>query len=518
MAASIEASTPNGKDGAVTKEVPAKIDEMTVPEHDAEDMFEGTVKTAYSKLSTTLMVVFSALAIGSDGFNSSIIGNLSLIFGVLYPDLSTGMYSRLSNAFIIGMIIGMLGFGYFSDRLGRKSGAIFTTLILVVGIAMSAGASGKDEMGMFWMLVVSRGIAGVGAGGEYPVSGAGATEATDENSGARNHRGFIFAMIADVSATFGFIFGGLVPLLLILCFHQNEAHYHIVWRLALALGAIPPLSIFWFRYKMAVSTAYKKSAAKKQRIPYRLIFKRYWRPLLGCSIGWFLLVLTISLSYNYISYPFGLFASTITERLGIGNSLVKNMGWGTVINCFYIPGGIIGGLLSDRIGRRRTMAIGFGIQAIVGFIIGGALGSIQTVLPLFIVLYGIFLTLGEVGPGATLILTSSESFPTSIRGQCLGLIAAFGKAGAAVGTSVFKPILASFGDSTYKGNQAVFLIGSAFALVGAFTSWYLIPDISNRLENEDEVWKAYLRENGYEIQWGEEDSDTKGLKMDGIVS
>jgi len=95
-------------------------------------------------------------------------------------------------------------------------------------------------------------------------------------------------MIADVSATFGFIFGGLVPLLLILCFHQNEAHYHIVWRLALALGAIPPLSIFWFRYKMAVSTAYKKSAAKKQHIPYRLIFKRYWRPLLGCSIGWFL--------------------------------------------------------------------------------------------------------------------------------------------------------------------------------------------------------------------------------------
>jgi hypothetical protein len=31
---------------------------------------------------------------------------------VLYPDLSTVMYSRLSNAFIIGMILGMLGFGY----------------------------------------------------------------------------------------------------------------------------------------------------------------------------------------------------------------------------------------------------------------------------------------------------------------------------------------------------------------------------------------------------------------------
>jgi nitrate/nitrite transporter NarK len=76
------------------------------------------------------------------------------------------------------------------------------------------------------------------------------------------------------------------------------------------------------------------------------------------------------------------------------------MAWGTLINCIYIPGAFIGGLLSDRIGRRRTMALGFSLQAILGFILGGALGPIQTKLPLFIVLYGICLTLGEVGPGA----------------------------------------------------------------------------------------------------------------------
>lgn len=63
--------------------------------------------TVYYKISVTLMVIFSGLAIRPDGFNASIIGNLSLIFGVLYPDLSTVMYSRLSNAFIIGMIVGM---------------------------------------------------------------------------------------------------------------------------------------------------------------------------------------------------------------------------------------------------------------------------------------------------------------------------------------------------------------------------------------------------------------------------
>tara|TARA_R110002060_G_scaffold3285_8_gene5230 strand:+ start:243 stop:737 length:495 start_codon:yes stop_codon:yes gene_type:complete len=161
----INASEPESKEvsqtkgDAITEAVPYQNGE----DHEAQSLAEG--QTAYSKLSVTLMVVFSGLAIGSDGFNASIIGNLSLIFGVLYPDLSTVMYSRLSNAFLIGMIVGMLGFGYISDRLGRKSGAVLTTFILVTGIALSAASSGKDQLGMFWMLVISRGIAGVGAGG-----------------------------------------------------------------------------------------------------------------------------------------------------------------------------------------------------------------------------------------------------------------------------------------------------------------------------------------------------------------
>lgn len=86
------------------------------------------------------------------------------------------MYSRLSNAFLVGMIIGMLLFGGIVDQLGRKTGAVATTLLLVLGIVLSTAASGSTPTGLLWMMVVARGIAGVGAGGEYPVSGAGATE------------------------------------------------------------------------------------------------------------------------------------------------------------------------------------------------------------------------------------------------------------------------------------------------------------------------------------------------------
>lgn len=324
--------------------------------------------------------------------NAAVIGNVQLVMSIIYPEaLTSTIYSRLSNAFLIGMIIGMLLFGVVVDQLGRKTGAVATTVLLVAGIAMSAAANGTTATGLFWMLIIARGVAGVGAGGEYPVSGAGAAEATDESDKYRKHRGFMFAMLADLSASLGYIWGGLVPLLLLLCVGRKEEHYGIVWRTAFALGAVPPLAIVWFRLRMAIATAYRKSSMRKQRVPYWLALKRYYRPLTGVASCWFL--------YNWISIPFGIFSSTIITRANVGDDLVKNLGWGVVINCFYIPGPFLGGFLSDKIGRRKTMALGFTLQAILGFILGGAMRPIQSVFPLFVVLYGIFLTLGEVGPG-----------------------------------------------------------------------------------------------------------------------
>lgn len=440
--------------------------------------------------------------------NAAIIGNLELLLAVLYPDaLTDSIYSRLSNAFLIGMIIGMLLFGVIVDQLGRKTGAVATTTILVLGIALSAAANGSSTEGMLWMLILARGIAGVGAGGEYPCAGAGAAEATDESDRARKHRGFMFAMLATLSASLGYVFAGLVPLLLLLCVNQEMGKYNIVWRTSLALGLVPPLGIIGFRLRMAVSTAYRKSALRKQRTPYLLAVKRYYRPLIGCSATWLL--------YNYISIPFGIFSSTIISRANPDSSLVKNLGWGVVINCFYIPGPFIGGLLSDKIGRRQTMALGFGLQAALGFVLGGAMAPIQSQFPLFVVLYGIFLTLGEVGPGSTVVLTASESFPTSIRGQLMGFVAAWSKAGAAIGTQVFASLRTAYSDDSSTGDQVAFLVGSAFAVVGAIVAWFVIPDVSRRLDEDDAAWKSYLKENEWKANWGDQVTrDPSGVVLD----
>lgn len=58
-----------------------------------------------------------------------------------------------------------------------------------------------------------------------------------------------------------------------------------------------------------------------------------------------------------------------------------------------------------------------------------------------------------------------------------------------------------------KGNQTVFLIGSAFAVLGAVLTWILVQDVSRDLDDEDTIWKDYLTDKGWHASWG--DTETK---------
>ncbi|KAL4897194.1 MFS general substrate transporter [Aspergillus ambiguus] len=452
-----------------------------------------------SKGSGVLNVVVSGLALFSDGYNAQIIGYMEPLFSVLYKHgMSSTMAGRLSNSFLIGEIFGMIFFGVLIDRMGRRTGVVVATSILVLGIILAAAAHGTNQLGMFWMMVVARGIAGFGAGGEYPVCATSATEAADETSNLRKKRGFLVASTTDFAIDLGFVSAGIVSLIVLACYHQQVSSG--VWRVTFGLGLVLPVVICFFRIRMINSTQYQKHSIRSQ-YPYGLVLKRYWKPMLGTSLAWF--------CYDFVTYPFGIFSSTIISELMTSNTTVQNIGYGTVINCFYLPGCLLGGLLMDKIGRKQNMTLGFFLWAIWGFILGGALHPIQTVLPLFVVMYGIFMALGEMGPGVSTFLCAAESFPTPLRGHFLGFAAAVGKAGASIGTEVFTPIQNAF-DTTAQGQQAVFLIGSAFTLVGGLVAWFLIPDMSRELETEDARFKAYLEEHGYDVShYGEVGVDRK---------
>jgi MFS family permease len=191
-----------------------------------------------------------------------------------------------------------------------------------------------------------------GAGGEYPVCGTGSAEASDESEFARKRRGILVAMSTDFSIDLGFVFAGIVALIVLSAYDDRTSVG--VWRVCFGLGIVLPVVLLFFRLRMINSTQYRKHAMKK-KIPYGLVLKRYWKPMLGTSLAWFM--------YDFVTYPFGIFSSTIISTLNPSGSLIQDIGLGTAVNCFYLPGCIVGGFLMDLIGRKQTMTLGFACWA-----------------------------------------------------------------------------------------------------------------------------------------------------------
>lgn len=86
----------------------------------------------------------------------------------------------------------------------------------------------------------------------------------------------------------------------------GENHLRAVWRLSLGLNVIPAFGVFVWRWSMEEPTMYKKDCMARAKIPYFLIFKRYWVQLAAISIIWCL--------YDLSFYPFNIYSSTIINR------------------------------------------------------------------------------------------------------------------------------------------------------------------------------------------------------------
>lgn len=111
-------------------------------------------------------------------------------------------------------------------------------------------------------------------------------------------------------------------------------------------------------------------------------------------------------------------------------------------------------------------------------------------------MYGLFLALGEFGPGDTMGLNAMELFPTAVRGTCYGIAAAFGKVGATVGTLAFVPMQEAMG-----GYRGPFLVGSGIAIFASIIAWFFVPEIGPQgLVEEDLAFREYLEQNGYDIR------------------
>lgn len=521
MAASPSSSIPDNVEKTASSEdyemVHAPVEEN--PEFVVDDI----KRNRRQRIADAFTVLAAGFALISDGYQNSLMTMMNVVFKERYGGdvYNATMSTRVSNALLVGEVIGMVVIGLTCDYMGRKTAIVATTILIVVGGIMATAAHGKTTEGMFWMLVVSRGVMGFGSGGEYPAASTSASEAANEVH-LRKKRGAIFVLCTNLPLSFGNPFCVIVFLIVYAAVGFKGQHLSTVWRVCMGIGCIWPLSVFYFRLKMAQPRLYTKSAIKKS-VPYWLILKFYWRTIIGTAGTWFI--------YDFVVFPNGVFSGSIIATIikpDEPDKLLKTAEWQLLIGAIGLPGVFIGAWLCENrvLGRKYTMMIGFALWIIVGLVIGCAYTPLKRSTGAFVFMYGMLASSGNLGPGNMLGLVSSEAYATAVRGTLYGFSAAVGKAGAAVGTQVFKPIQGNLGD------RWTFIIAAILGLCGVVVTFFFIPRLNGEdLEEEDVRFKMFLRAHGWEGDFGttadkvddvegttsDENADTDGVAQEVIT-
>ncbi|CAL1695353.1 unnamed protein product [Somion occarium] len=425
--------------------------------------------TRKETLSAYFTIAAAAFGLISDGYQNNLMTMSNVVFKKLYPkEYTSSVSTRVSNSLLVGAIIGQIVVGLVCDRLGRKVALVGTTLLIVIGATLGTAAHGAhgSVQGLFWFLTFARGITGIGVGGEYPASSTSASEAANEKM--IKHRGPVFIMVTNFVLSFG---GPLaVSVFLIVISAAGEDHLPTVWRVCFGIGIILPLTVFYFR----------------------MLIKRYWKPLIGTCGAWFL--------YDFVTFPNGVFSGTIISSVISDGDIKSTAEWQLLLGAIALPGVFVGALLCNPLGRRNTMILGFSGYLVFGLIIGIAYDKITKIIPLFVIFYGLMQSFGNLGPGDMLGLVSAESYATPIRGTCYGLSAAIGKTGAAVGTQAFTPI------QNNLGKKWTFIIAAICGVTGILVTYFFVPDMTGvDLADEDRKFMQYLADNGWEGEIGEDE-------------
>ncbi|KAL1571253.1 hypothetical protein MEW_03964 [Candida albicans P60002] len=466
---------------------------------------EDVTKETKVKLNNLWPAFASGAGLFADGYVNNSIGIVMACLKILYGDEFTksNAISNIGSIGFVGTVVGQLSFGYISDRVARKGGMMTANIMLIAFTLLCAvGSWGTTIQGFFACLTVWRFCLGVAIGAEYPTSSVIASEFANQLPAGKRNRYFIW--FTGFMIDFGFVVSAFVPFVLLWIF--TEKHLRALWRVSIGLGAILPTALFFIRLKMKDSTSFEKLHMKNVRYrdyPWWLIVKFYWFRLTIVSMIWFI--------YNFSVYSFGTFNAIILGQIIPDAPLWQQWGWSVVFNLFYIPGSFLGAFSADYLGPRLTLAIGVGLQGIIGFIMSACLNGLRKQVAAFTVVFGIFATLGEFGPGGNIGLLASKTSATPIRGQYYGIAAAMGKIGAFVGTWIFPAIQRRYASKTNPDLelQVPFYLSSGLCIFSALLTFFLCPHVGqDAINREDKEFVEYLRKNGFDVSKLGEDSSS----------
>jgi MFS family permease len=381
-----------------------------------------------------------------DGLEVTIVGSLGpALQSTDTLHLSSSNLGAIASFYVIGAVTGALGFGWITDRFGRRLVFYVTLLIYLCGVLLSAFAWD------FWSFAIFRLITGLGIGGEY----AAVNSAIDELIPAK-YRGRV-DLIVNGSFWLGAACGALAaPVLL----DQNLFAANVGWRLGFGIGAVfgtailllrrfVPESPRWLvthcRDKDAeatvrdIETRVEQETAAKLPPPQQsltihprksfglgMIFSAMLGKYRERSILALTLMIAQSFLYNSVFFTFGLILAHFYQ---VPDQRVGYYVLPLAIGNFCGP--LLLGSLFDTVGR-RTMIAGTLLFATAVLFGSGLLTAVtQTIAWVTIFFFA-------SAAASSAYLTASEIFPLETRALAIACFYAIGTAaGGSIAPSVF---------------------------------------------------------------------------------
>lgn len=377
--------------------------------------------------------------------------------------MTRGQAGILGTTVLIMAALGGWGAGILADRYGRVRILQLTIMWFSAFTLLSAFTDS------FWQLMITRGLQGLGFGGEWAVGAVLISETIN-----REVRGRVVGALQA-----GWAVGyGIAVLLSTLMFDYLPAAY--AWRVLFGVGIVPAVLVLWIRRNIKEAPIFAKTLKQRNRKPVG-VWQVFAAPTRGTALKAILLTFGIY-GGNYVMItwlPAYLKLALHLSINDIGGYLALN-----ILGSF--AGAFLNGWMADRFGRRRTFISIACLQAIAIAIYTFAPISL-TVTMLFGFVLGTLQSGTAAGTGAYI----AELFPTSIRGSAQGLCGNAGRAIGAIMPTLVGVLSASIPLSAAMGICAA---TSYFLVVAA--AW-MLPETRGRDLNEvEEVSEPAVEPDG----------------------
>ena len=348
--------------------------------------------------------------------------------------LDKGQTGLLTTVTLVVSAVGGALAGVLADRVGRVD-ALMITVITYALFTVLCGFAPNYET-----LLVFRALQGLGFGGEWAVGAI----LVAEYASAR-HRGRTLGAVQSAWAA-GWALAVIVYTLVFQFFDADLA-----WRILFWTGALPALLVFWVRRHVEDAP---QAAAARVASPERGSPGAVFRPgLLRTTL--FAILLSTGVQGGYYTLATWVPTFLKTER---GLTVVGTGGYLTLLISGAFLGYLTGGHLTDRIGRKRNIALFAVLSAAAVLAYTQIPAGANTLLLVLGFPLGFCMSAIFSGFGSFL----AELYPTPVRGTGQGLTY---NTGRAIG-AVFPALVGFLSESWGVGGALVFgAVGYGIAVV-----------------------------------------------------